>query len=644
MTPASRHQAPDPEASHERPGAPWPAVLARLGIRRNSPGVALVVLGTADVLLWVLAWFLAVLQSPPAPHHEGIIVFSVVLSVAVQLAAGIALGIYRHRDPVGSAPELRSMTFVAVVVLLALIAGAAVLRHPLLLSTTVIAWLIALVLTLALRQLIRRVVEGGRRPRDAEPVLVIGSGSLGTALAEQMVRDPASPYLPVGFLDDDPAKRRFRAAGVRVLGGTEDLAAALHRSGARGAVVAIGDAGPALLTRLSRQLAEHDAWLRTVPTMAELLESPADVSSIRDLDVTDLIGRSVSRPDPMLARSLIQGRRVLVTGAGGSIGSELCRQIRALDPSSLIMVDRDESALHALSMSLHGRALLDTPEFLLADIRDRDALDAAFAEHRPELVFHAAALKHLPVLERHPAEAWKTNVHGTGNVLETAIAHGVEHVVNISTDKAARPTSVLGLSKRVAEGLTTAAADATGRGYVSVRFGNVIGSRGSAIPLFAEQIRAGGPVTLTDPEATRYFMTIPEACELVLFAVAVGEPGETLVLDMGSPVRIADLVERMMLLSGRRVPVVHTGLRPGEKLAEELFTPGEQEILRTTGRVTHVRNAGIAPSALPPPHAPPSAVDAFYLRVLGTGERPTRPPSSSIPTPVPHSARKVDPS
>lgn len=602
----------------------WPSALTRRGLRRNSPLVSFAVLGLADALAWVTAWLLAAgIADDPSTAGGPLLVGTAII---VQLVAGISTGMYSHRHPIGSSGELPPIGTSAAAVLIALVVASVATGGRALEEEPVLAWLLALVLIVALRQAVRMLVAREKRPQRAAPVVIVGAGEVGPSLVEQMLRDPASPYLPIALLDDDRNKRGFRVHGVGVQGTTNDLGAVLERTGAEGAVVAIANASPALFARLSDQAAAHGAWLRTVPSISELIGEDVPLSSIREIDVADLIGRAVSRPDPAAVRSLVAGRRILVTGAGGSIGSELSRQISGLSPASLVMLDRDESALHALSMSMHGSALLDSDEFVLGDIRDRAALDAIFEVHRPQVVFHAAALKHLPVLERFPAEAWKTNVHGTANVIAAAEAIDVEHFVNISTDKAARPYSVLGRSKRIAESVTTAAADRTGRTYVSVRFGNVIGSRGSAIPAFAEQIRSGGPVTLTHPETTRYFMTIPEACELVLFAVAVGRPGETLVLDMGEPVRIADIIERMMVLFSHRVPVVHTGLRPGEKLHEELFTPDELEVVRTSERVTHVRNDGIGPGTLPAPDASPEEVDAFYRAALPETGAAHQPP------------------
>ena len=278
---------------------------------------------------------------------------------------------------------------------------------------------------------------------------------------------------------------------------------------------------------------------------------------------------------------------MLVTGAGGSIGSELCRQIAKFGPAELIMLDRDESALHAVQLSIYGRAMLDCDDVVLADIRDSLYIDTLLEQRKPEVVFHAAALKHLPMLEQYPGEAIKTNVWGTLSILEAARAHGVERFVNISTDKAANPCSVLGYSKRLAEGLTAAIAAETEGTFLSVRFGNVLGSRGSVLTAFTAQIAQGGPVTVTHPEVTRYFMTVQEAVQLVIQAAAIGRDGEALVLDMGEPVSIDAVARQLIELSGKRIDIVYTGLRDGEKMHEELWGDGEHDERLAHPRVSH---------------------------------------------------------
>ncbi|MEB3366467.1 polysaccharide biosynthesis protein [Saccharopolyspora mangrovi] len=312
-----------------------------------------------------------------------------------------------------------------------------------------------------------------------------------------------------------------------------------------------------------------------------------------DMEFVDLLGRSPVRIDMAEVLHTLVGKRVLVTGAGGSIGSELCRHISRLGPGELMMLDRDESALHTVQLALHGRALLDSPEIILADIRDQQYLMKIFAERRPQVVFHAAALKHLPILQRYPGEAWKSNVIGTQNVLRAAENTGVERFVNISTDKAANPTSALGYSKRIAERLTAEVAQRVDGTYVSVRFGNVLGSRGSVLGAFLDQISSGGPVTVTHPDVTRFFMTVSEAVQLVIYAAAIGGPGEALVLDMGQPVRIDDLARRLIRRSGRPIEVVYTGLRPGEKLHEALFDGSERDFRPLQPSIAHVTMPGL---------------------------------------------------
>ncbi len=412
---------------------------------------------------------------------------------------------------------------------------------------------------------------------DITRVIVFGAGEAGAQLVTTMLRSRSSPYLPVAILDDDKAKRSLRIMGVPVVGGRKDMKTEAARFDAEALVIALPSAGAEVLRAIAERAADSHLRVLVLPSVTELLGTSIGLSDIRPISEDDLLGRRVIDTDVDAIAGYLTGRRVLVTGAGGSIGSELCRQLYRFAPSSLVMLERDESALHAVQLSIEGRALLDTRNLVVCDIRDRERLEQVFTEHRPEVVFHAAALKHLPLLEMHPSEAFKTNCIATQNLLEVAAAHGVERFVNVSTDKAADPTSVLGYTKRIAERLTAAAAiDASGT-YLSVRFGNVLGSRGSVLTAFHAQIEAGGPVTITDPDVTRYFMTVEEAVELVIQAGAVGHDGEALVLDMGQPVRIDDVARRLIERADRRIEISYTGLRPGEKLHEVLLGSGERD-------------------------------------------------------------------
>jgi FlaA1/EpsC-like NDP-sugar epimerase len=317
--------------------------------------------------------------------------------------------------------------------------------------------------------------------------------------------------------------------------------------------------------------------VKVLPPVRDLFDGQIEVEDIRDVTTADLLGRHEIHTDIDAIAGYISNKRVLVTGAGGSIGSELCRQLYHFAPAQLIMLDRDESALHAVQLGIEGRALLDSPDLVLVDLRDRAAVAQALERYRPEVVFHAAALKHLTLLERHPAEAVKTNVWATLDLLELSEAAGVSRFVNISTDKAADPCSVLGYTKRITERLTSHFSSTAGA-FLSVRFGNVLGSRGSVLTTFQSQVERGGPLTVTHKDVTRYFMTVEEAVELVIQAGAIGRPGEALVLDMGKPVSIAELATLVAGGSERRPNIEYTGLRPGEKLHEVLLGAAEVDL------------------------------------------------------------------
>lgn len=439
----------------------------------------------------------------------------------------------------------------------------------------------------------RALRDNALKSERGVPTVIYGAGNAGAQLVDSMMLNPESPFLPVALLDDDPNKRNLRIRGVPVVGTRKELAETIERTHAEYVVVALAHGSSALYAELSQTCRQAGVKLKTIPPLSSLLDGRVGIKNIEDLSLADILGRKEVETSLQSILEYLDGRRVLVTGAGGSIGSELCRQLRDHTNCNLIMLDRDESALHALELSLSGQGLLTSPEFVLADIRDTARMHEIFDERKPNIVFHAAALKHLPMLEQYPDEAWKTNVLGTRNVLEAAKRVGVEVFANISTDKAANPVSVLGYSKRVAERLTAHyGRDGNGR-YVSVRFGNVLASRGSVLETFSRQIAAGGPVTVTDPEVTRFFMTIPEAVELVIQAAAFGEHGDVLVLDMGEPVRIAQVAEHLINLSNQSIDIVFTGLREGEKLHEDLFGVNEESALTQHPMISRVAVEGI---------------------------------------------------
>ncbi|GAA1966004.1 nucleoside-diphosphate sugar epimerase/dehydratase [Terrabacter lapilli] len=505
-------------------------------------------------------------------------------AMAGQLLVGYVVGPYSIGHQLASFEEIVELTTTTAVVgaglfLWGLIASPALLPR----GVPLTAAALALSSMFALRFVVRTVRSHRAMQTAGERrAIILGAGEAGRRLLRSMKYDGAGSFVPVALLDDDPSKQRLRLEGLRVRGTRSAIGKMAEKFQADTLVVAMPNAEAATLRDLAARAADAGLEVVSLPPLKEIMGGRPTPQDLRDLDVADLLGRRPVELDTTAIAEQISGRRVLVTGAGGSIGSELCRQIARFGPSRLFMLDRDESGLQATEMSLSGHGLLDSDDIILADIRDTEALAAAFEKARPEVVFHAAALKHLPLLESHPLEAWKSNVIGTLNVLTAAEAVGVSTFVNISTDKAANPTCVLGYSKRLAERLTADFARRAQGRYVSVRFGNVLGSRGSVVHAFTAQIEMGGPITVTHPDVRRYFMLIPEACQLVLEAASIGTDGEVMVLEMGEQVKILEVAQTLIRISGRRdIDVVFTGLRPGEKLGEELFSVNEGR--RSTG-------------------------------------------------------------
>jgi len=505
----------------------------------------------------------------------------VVVAIVLQWAFGLSWRLYQGRVGVATIEETVFLSLSAATAGLVVTLGNA-LASPLSIARTVplSATFLSLFFMVTGRALWRYRHDHVFFASDADRgtrTLVIGAGISGGRLAHAMLARPEAGYVPVGFLDDDRWKRQRRHYGVPVLGTLSDLEQIVSETRAEVVVVAIPTASKDLLGPLAETARKLGVSLKVLPAYSETFATKADLRDVRDVNMHDLLGRAAIETDLDSIAGYITGKRVLVTGAGGSIGSELCRQLDRFGPAELIMLDRDESALHSVQLSIRGRALLDGRDVVLNDIRDEDALRQIFEERKPEVVFHAAALKHLPILEQYPYEAMKTNVLGTANVLRVSAGVGVTTFVNISTDKAADPTSVLGYSKRIAERLTADMAREADGAYISVRFGNVLGSRGSVLHTFTAQIAAGGPVTVVHPEITRYFMTVEEAVQLVIQAGAIGADGEVMILDMGQPVKIDDVARQLIDLSGKDIEIVYTGLRDGEKLHERLFGGAESD-------------------------------------------------------------------
>lgn len=561
-------------------------------------------LAALDVSSWLLATVVILGGrydfTLPAAQWSSVVWYAAVAAL-LQVGVGLTMRLYRGVGRIGSFSEATAAARVAALVGLVAGLSSLLLSRDLPRGVVITVPLGALALMggvrIAARAIVARSLRVQRRA-SREGVLIYGAGNAGRQLGQLIFSDPDAPYHVMGLIDDDRSKRHLRFDFGRVLGDRSVLAALAESMEVRTVILAIPSAPAAFLKELSDQLERADLKLLVLPPVRDIVGGRVQLSQLREFDVTDMLGRDPIDMDLDAIAGYLRGKVVLVTGAGGSIGSEIARQVHRFGPKELVCLDRDESGLHAVQLSIYGEALLDSSDMALCDIRDRDALMRIFRAHKPDVVFHAAALKHLPMLERYPDEGWKTNVLGTLNVLECAADVGVTRFINISTDKAADATSVLGSTKRKAEQLTSWFADDGHGRYLSVRFGNVLGSRGSVLHTFRAQIRRGGPVTVVDPEITRFFMTIPEACQLVIQAGAIGDPAAVLVLDMGEPVRIVDVANRMIRASGRHIEIVYTGLRRGEKMHEVLFSAEETSVPTGHPLISRVRVPAVDPAEI----------------------------------------------
>lgn len=429
-----------------------------------------------------------------------------------------------------------------------------------------------------------------RKNGHGERVLIIGAGKAGITLAGDMQRNPQHGLNPIGLIDDDAEKANLRIRGVQVLGDRSQIPQIIQSHKVRRVVIAMPSAAGKDIRDMVEICKRSKVRVSTLPSLFEIIDSQVRVDSIRDVQIEDLLRREPVRTDIAKVAKFIYGKKVLITGAGGSIGSEICRQLISFNPSEIKLLGHGENTIFDVHNELqktlaaiqkeHPARLLPKVSSYIADIRSQSRLKILFDSYKPDVIFHAAAHKHVPMMELNPAEAISNNVLGTRTLLYLASRYDVKNFVMISTDKAVNPTSIMGASKRIAEILVMQAAKRTGNRYVCVRFGNVLGSRGSVVPTFKQQIQQGGPVTVTHPEMRRYFMTIPESVQLVLQSSVIGKGGEIFVLDMGEPIKIVDLAQDLIRLSGyevgRDIEIRYSGLRPGEKLFEELFIPGEE--------------------------------------------------------------------
>jgi FlaA1/EpsC-like NDP-sugar epimerase len=590
------------------PPRPW---YGRVSLRRVQFALDVAVLAGAFAVAYLLRFDFSV---PPEERTAALtqLPLVVIVQFLALRAAGVQAFIWRY---IGLS-EVRAFAVAAVlsavpivIARMGLPSTLSVLRVPL--SVILMDTFFAFSGVLGLRLLRRIFYERYERKQSASvggslrrrPTLLIGAGHAGVIAARELMGRADMGLDVYGFVDDDREKRGAVIYGIKVLGTVDDLPRIARELGIEEVVITIAAVTRAQLDRIMRACESVPVKARIIPGIGDLLEGKVEVTRLRDVQIEDLLGREQVVLDEDGLRGFMTGKVVMVTGAGGSIGSELCRQVMAFAPSKLLLVERAEPALFAIDMELRQRhpgvaGLIP----LLADVGDEERMRAIFVEHRPQVVVHAAAHKHVPLMEQNPFETLKNNVFGTRTVGRLAGTHGVEVFVLVSTDKAVRPASMMGTSKRVAELVVQDLDRRYDTRYVAVRFGNVLGSNGSVIPIFRDQIAKGGPVTVTHPDMKRYFMTIPEASQLVLQAGAMGEGGEIFVLDMGEPVRIVDLAARMIALSGLRVgediELVFSGVRPGEKLFEELETEGEHIEKTRHPKIFIGRIAGPPPSAL----------------------------------------------
>jgi FlaA1/EpsC-like NDP-sugar epimerase len=558
----------------------------------------------ADAGLIALAWYLAFTlrfdQGVPR-YYDTLFRRTILIVVAIKLVVFVLFRFYdrwwRYVSIRDMWSAVRGVTAASLVASLMVYFFSPVAQVRLPRSVAVMDWLLLLGLIAGTRLFARSVIErpGTGLVARGKEVLVVGAGDAGQLTIREMQRNRQLGYTPIGLIDDDPRKKNLRIHGVRVLGTTEELAHILRDNRPDEVLIAIPSGSGEARQRIVTVTRQNNVPVKTLPGLYELISGETDLATqIRPVQVEDVLGREPVEVDLETSASYLQDETVLVTGAGGSIGSELCRQIARLGPQRLILVDQGETALFEIE-----RELVDERGFapsipVLADVKSRTKMRQVFDRYRPSIVFHAAAYKHVPLMEANPLESVRNNALGTRILAEIAVEFGAERFLLVSTDKAVNPKTVMGQSKALCEWIVEAygAREDIATRFVAVRFGNVLGSSGSVIPIFRRQIANGGPVTVTHPEMTRYFMTIPEAASLVIQAGAIGGRGDVFVLDMGDPVRILDLAKQMVRLSGkepdRDIAVAIVGTRPGEKLHEELWGAGETAVSTSHPKIMRV--------------------------------------------------------
>jgi FlaA1/EpsC-like NDP-sugar epimerase len=556
-------------------------------------------------LAWWLAFWLRFDKGVPPPYHR-LMMDTILVVIAIKLAVFIVFGFYNRwwryvstRDMWGAA---RGVTVACLVTDLVVYFAHPVKGFPLPRSVAVIDWLLLLAFVAGTRLIARSMIE---RPGAAsliargKEVIIVGAGDAAQLVIREMLKAPALGYTPIGLIDDDPRKKNLRLHGIRVLGTTDELRRILRDNPPDEVLIAIPSASGGTRQRVVEIAQDAGVPVKTLPGLYELISGDLNLTGqIRPVQVEDVLGREPVEVDVRSIAQYLAGETVLVSGSGGSIGAELCRQIARVEPTRLILVEQSESGLFDIERELVDERGFSAVAPVLGDCGDRAKMSQVFERYRPTVVFHAAAYKHVALLEANPLEAVRNNTLATRVLADVAVEYGARRFVLVSTDKAANPKNLLGQSKALCEWIVEAYGhrEEIKTRFVAVRFGNVLNSSGSVIPIFRRQIAKGGPVTVTHPEMTRFFMTIPEAVSLIVQAGAIGGRGQVYVLDMGEPVKILDVARNMIRLSGKaredEIPITFVGVRPGEKLHEELWTEGE-----TVGPTSHPK---ILRAARPP--------------------------------------------
>jgi len=513
-------------------------------------------------------------------HYYNVLLKYMPMIIVIRLSTFYVFGLYNRLWRYASINELLSIFGAVTVSSLIIFAGMFFTGATLPRSVNILNWFLCIGF-IGISRLVLRIVHNLRQKiaKQCVKVLIIGAGDAGAMIAREINHRYSGTKQLIGFIDDDRYKNKQRMFGVQVLGNRQDIKRIVNEHGIDEIIIAMPSVGGSIIREIIQECKQTQCALKILPGIYELIDGLVTVQQLRKVEVEDLLGRDPVKLDVEQIAGYLKGKRVLVTGAGGSIGSELCRQIAKISPSSLNLLGKGENSIYEINSELQGKYKSLNIQPIIADVRDKERIDAIFAEFEPQVVFHAAAHKHVPLMESQPMEAVRNNIFGTKTVAEAADRFGAEAFVMISTDKAVNPTSVMGATKRVAELIIQNLSKMSDTKFVAVRFGNVLGSRGSVIPLFKKQIAKGGPITITHPDMERYFMTIPEASQLVLQAGAIAKGGEVFVLDMGEPVKIVDmacdLIELTGLVPHKDIKIEFSGLRPGEKLFEELLTAEE---------------------------------------------------------------------